>query len=47
VNFKQLGYSEDRIRSLTHRPLDAMIERIRSGQPFHLPTILEGGHEAR
>jgi len=24
-----------------------MIERIGAGQPFHLPTILEGGHEQK
>jgi len=47
VNFTQLGYPAERVRSLTHRPIDAMIERIGAGQPFHLPTILEGGHEQK
>ncbi len=43
-DFARLGYSEQRIATLKSTPIAQMIQRIRDGQPFHLPKLLEPGN---
>lgn len=45
VDFSKVGYAQQRGESLRANPLAKLIEGIRSGQPFYLPTMLEVGDD--
>jgi hypothetical protein len=42
-NFQAAGYSPARARTLEALPLAGMVERIRAGESFQLPRLMEGG----
>jgi hypothetical protein len=42
-NFQAVGYSAARARTLETLPLAGMVERIRAGESFQLPKLMEGG----
>jgi len=44
LNFQALGYSPERAASLSDSAIARQMQQIQEGQPFHLPTLLEGGH---
>jgi mono/diheme cytochrome c family protein len=44
-NFLAAGYSPQRARVLQQLPLARMVERIRAGERFQLPRIMEGGDD--
>jgi hypothetical protein len=44
-NFLAAGYSPQRARTLQKLPLARMVERIRAGERFQLPRIMEGGND--
>lgn len=45
IDYVKVGYTQGRAESLRANLLADLIERIRSGEPFYLPTILEVGDD--
>lgn len=41
LDLAKLGYWPDRVDELRRLPLARLVERVRSGEPFHLPSLLE------
>lgn len=45
IDFAKTGYTQARAAALRANPLADMIEQIRGGNPFYLPTMLEVGDD--